>query len=98
MVGLDAGVNLNLRRTPDTNAEVLLQVPMGASMRVISRSGSEAWLEVEFDGTTGWVASLYTVLSFNGRSVRLADIPVNGTFSATATPTPTPAPTATPGA
>lgn len=98
VVGLDAGVNLNLRRTPDTNAEVLLQVPMGASMRVISRSGSEAWLEVEFDGTTGWVASLYTVLSFNGRSVRLVDIPVNGTFSATATPTPTPAPTATPGA
>ncbi|MBK8134604.1 MAG: DUF4397 domain-containing protein [Chloroflexi bacterium] len=98
VVGLDAGVNLNLRRTPDTNAEVLLQVPMGASMRVLSRSGSEAWLEVEFDGTTGWVASLYTVLTFNDRPVKLVDIPVNATFSATATPTPTPAPTATPGA
>lgn len=96
VVGLDAGVNLNLRRTPDTSAEVLLQIPMGASMRVISRSGSESWLEVEFDGVTGWVSSLYTVLTFNGRPVAITDIPVNATFSATATPTPTP--TATPDA
>lgn len=96
VVGLDAGIQLNLRRTPDTSAEVLLRIPSGATMRVISRSGSEAWLEVEFDGTTGWVASLYTVLSFNGRPVSITDVPVSETFSATATPTPTPAPTATP--
>jgi uncharacterized protein YraI len=98
VVGLDPGVSLNLRRTPDTNAEVLAQIPMGANMEVISRSGSDAWLEVEFEGTTGWVASLYTVLSFNGRPINLTDIPVNATFNATATPTSTPTATATPGA
>ena len=98
VVGLDAGVSLNLRRTPDTNAEVLAQIPMGANMQVLSRSGSDAWLEVEFEGTTGWVASLYTVLSFNGRPIAITDIPVNATFNATATPTATPTATATPGA
>jgi uncharacterized protein YraI len=98
VVGLDPGINLNLRRTPDTNAEVIAQIPMGANMRVISRSGSMSWLEVEFEGTTGWVASLYTVLSFNGRPVDLAAIPENPTFNQTATPTQTPTATATPGA
>lgn len=96
VVGLDAGVSLNLRRTPDTSAEVLAQIPMGANMRVISRSGSDSWLEVEFEGTTGWVAALYTVLSFNSRAINITDIPVSQSFNATATPTSTPEATATP--
>lgn len=98
VVGLDAGINLNLRRTPDTSAEVIAQIPNGATLRVLSRSGSLAWLEVEFEGQTGWVASLYTVLTFNGRPVALEDVPVNQGFSQTATPTSTPTATATPGA
>lgn len=89
VIGLDPGVSLNLRRTPSVDAEVLTQIPLGAQVRVLSRSGSEAWLEVEYDGLVGWVASLYTTLSFNGRPVNIADIPVNTTFNATATPTPT---------
>lgn len=92
VVGLDAGVSLNLRRTPSVDAEVLTQVPLGAQVRVLSRSGSDAWLEVEFDGLVGWVASLYTTLSFNGRPISITDIPVNTTFNATATPTPTATP------
>lgn len=80
---LDLGANLNLRRQPDTNAEVLAQIPGGAQVIVSSRSEDGNWLQVTFEGTEGWIASRtatanFVSISFNGRPAQISDVPVTG--------------------
>jgi SH3-like domain-containing protein len=91
VVGLNPGINLNLRRTPNVQAEVLANLPLGARALVFSRTNTNDWLEVEFDGARGWVAALYTTITFNERPVDIESLPVSTDFGNL----PTPAPTAT---
>ncbi len=72
---LDPGANLHLRRTPDAASESLALIPSGATMIVFGRTTDAQWLQVEYDATTGWVASAYVSLTLNGRRVRLEDLP-----------------------
>lgn len=98
VVGLNPGVSLNLRRTPNVQAEVLANLPLGARAQVFSRTNTLDWVEVEFDGARGWLSTTYLVFSFNDRPVELEDIPLSTDFGAlpTAAPTATPTATATP--
>jgi uncharacterized protein YgiM (DUF1202 family) len=72
---LDPGSNLHLRLTPDAASESLALIPSGANMLVIGRTSDANWLEVEYDSTSGWVASAYVEIRLNGRRVDLEDIP-----------------------
>lgn len=77
-VVLDAGANLNLRRTPDAQSEVVGRIPSGTRLIITARTGDEdtTWLATTFEGEAGWVAADFVVISFNGEFVEdLTEIP-----------------------
>ena len=80
-VALDPGANLNLRRDPDVNAEVLAQVPSGTQLVVTQRTEDAQWLNVTFEGIDGWIAAqtdtaVFVILTFNGNPFAIEDVPV----------------------
>ena len=101
-VALESGSNLNLRREPDANSEVIAPIPAGTEVIVISRTEDGNWLNVTYEEQEGWIAAKTDVatfvnISYNGKPALITDIPVTGqaaqapvsqpeTTSATATP------------
>lgn len=82
-VTLNPGSNLNLRREPDPDSEVLAQIPSGTQVIVSSRTADETWLEVTFEGVEGWIAAKTDVASFvritfNGAPAQITQIPITG--------------------
>jgi uncharacterized protein YgiM (DUF1202 family) len=80
-VALDPGANLNMRRSPDVNAEVIAPILSGTQVVVTSRSGDGNWLLVTYEGQEGWIAArtdtaVFVTLSFNGAAYELADVPL----------------------
>lgn len=80
-VALDPGANLNLRRTPDINAEVIAPILSGTQLIVSARTGDGRWLQVTYEGQEGWIAArtdtaVFVTLSFNGQRFELADVPL----------------------
>jgi uncharacterized protein YraI len=75
-VELDPNANLNLRRTPDAQSEVVARIPSGSSVIVDGRTADGEWLETSFEGQVGWVASAFVVLTFNGDFVEVTDVPI----------------------
>jgi N-acetylmuramoyl-L-alanine amidase len=57
--------NLNVRLAPSTAAERIGGLPAGARVNVqqIITSGTEAWLEINFQGEKGYIAGWFTNLS-----------------------------------
>jgi len=43
---------------------------------VSGRVEDESWLQVSYDGQTGWVSSAYVALTRNGQPYELLDVPV----------------------
>lgn len=79
-VALDPGANLNLRRTPDVDAEVLVQIPSGAFVIVEARTADAEWLQTSFEGEEGWIASQFVIVTFNSTFVGdITEIPVDAT-------------------
>jgi uncharacterized protein YgiM (DUF1202 family) len=87
VTGVNADANLNLRRTPNVQAEVLSPVPGGSLLVVVGRTEDATWIEATYEGQTGWVASQYVTLTFNGVGVDINTVPVTS-LRLTATPTP----------
>lgn len=94
-VVLNEGANLNLRRSPDANSEVLVRLPSGTQVIVTSRTADGQWLFVTFEDTTGWIAARSDVatfvrVTFNGRPANVEEIPLStgetGEALVTATP------------
>jgi uncharacterized protein YraI len=54
---------LNLRSAPGENSQVLEQIPYLTTMGVQGRSTDARWVQVSFNGQTGWVALEYGRLS-----------------------------------
>jgi uncharacterized protein YraI len=70
-------VNLNLRRTPDQVSEVIARIPASARLIVTGRTVEGDWLKTEFEGQTGWIASEFVLLTFNGQPVTPLDVPLD---------------------
>ncbi len=101
-VALESGSNLNLRREPDANSEVIAPIPAGTEVIVISRTEDGNWLNVTYEEQEGWIAAKTDVatfvnISYNGKPAVITDIPVTGELvqppesqpgNATATATP----------
>lgn len=85
VTGINPGANLNLRRTPNVQGEVLAPIPSGTILLVLGRTEDSVWLEVSYEGQVGWVASQYVTLTFNGAAVDINTVPVT---SLRLTPTP----------
>lgn len=109
VVELNPGANLNMRRAPNVDAEVLAQIPAGSRLPVTVRTGDARWLSVTFDGVEGWIAARtdtaqFVRLTFNDQPFELNSVPIaDGEIDSTlftATPTvlapPPAAPTLTP--
>jgi uncharacterized protein YraI len=74
---LDPGANLNMRRTPDVQAEVLVQLPNGTKVIVTGRTEEADWLRTSYEGVEGWIASNFVRIMFNERFVSdINEIPV----------------------
>ncbi len=82
-VTLNSGSNLNLRREPNADSEVLAPIPAGTAVIVKSRTEDDNWLEVTFEEQEGWIAAksdsaTFVRLTFNGKPAEIADVPVTG--------------------
>jgi uncharacterized protein YgiM (DUF1202 family) len=75
-VRINPDANLNLRRQPSPQAEVLERIPSGAQLIIEGRTEDAEWLLTEFENQTGWVASAFVVVTFNNAFVELEEIPV----------------------
>lgn len=77
---LNADANLNLRRTPDVDSEVITQIPSGTFLIVSTRTEDAAWLQVTFEGEVGWISSQFVSVTFNGAFIEdITEIPVDET-------------------
>jgi uncharacterized protein YraI len=91
-VTLNDNANLQLRRTPNANSESLGLIPSGSRVEVTGRTDVGDWVEVTFEGVTGWSASQFMSYTFNGAPYNLQDIPITiTTLPVLVTPTATPA-------
>jgi uncharacterized protein YraI len=77
VTGVNADANLNLRRTPNVQGEVLTPIPSGSILIVVGRTEDSAWLEVTYEGQNGWVASQFVTLTFNGALVDINTVPIS---------------------
>ena len=55
--------NLRLRSGPGTTHQILDVLPFGTSVSVIGRNASGDWIQVTYQGRTGWVAAWLTTIS-----------------------------------
>jgi uncharacterized protein YraI len=75
-VRINPDANLNLRRQPDPQAEVLERIPSGAQLIIEGRTEDAEWLLTEFENQTGWVASAFVVVTYNSVFIELEEIPI----------------------
>jgi len=73
-VVLDPGANLQFRRDPEVTAESLGLIPSGTQLIVTARDESGDWLLVEFEGQSGWIASDFVRLTFNGSPFEIDEL------------------------
>jgi len=73
-VALDAGANLHLRRDPDSASESLVLIPSGSRLQVSDITANNDWLQVTYEGTVGWIAADFVVLSYNGEFIEANNV------------------------
>lgn len=66
---------LNVRAGPSTAYPVLANAPRNAIVPVLGRTASSGWVQINFEGTLGWVATRYVEFQ-NG--VALSVLPIDG--------------------
>jgi uncharacterized protein YgiM (DUF1202 family) len=63
--------NVNLRAAPNGDAEILQIIPRNSGLQVLGRNQNSDWLQVTFNGVTGWVsAPLVTGVEISTLSVQ----------------------------
>lgn len=75
---LVATANVNLRKGPATSYDVLAVIPSGAAVSLLSKTPSNGYLNVQFNGQQGWAHGNYFV---NGATKSPPDatvVPVDG--------------------
>jgi uncharacterized protein YraI len=75
-VRINPDANLNLRRTPNAQAEVIERIGSGERLIVEGRTEDGEWLLTSYNNQVGWIASAFVVLTYNDRIVELEDVPV----------------------
>ena len=77
--GLDEGVNLQIRRTPDVAGESLTLVPNGTSLNLLGMNEERSWAFVRYEtedgAVTGWANALFLVeYTDQGETLTFADL------------------------
>jgi uncharacterized protein YgiM (DUF1202 family) len=76
---LDADTNLNIRRTPNVNGEVLARLPNGTVLEFLGLNQKREWVFVRYTpasggAVTGWVSPLYVTYSLNDKTIKVEDM------------------------
>ncbi len=56
-VGYISEDSVNFRKLPNTSADIITKLPKNAKVKIISQD--EKWMQVEYNGDTGYVAGVY---------------------------------------
>jgi hypothetical protein len=64
---------LNMRQGPSTTYEIITKLPWGTVVPVVGRTANGSWLQVSYQGATGWIWAAYTAIEGD-----LAAVPVTG--------------------
>jgi len=75
-VNVNQDANLNLRRTPSDQAQVLVQIPAASRLVITGRTLDSLWLQTSFNNQIGWVATAFVNVSFNNQPADISAIPV----------------------
>lgn len=51
------GYNGNLRASANSGAGVLTTIPFQTTVDIVGRNGDSSWLQINYDGRSGWIAS-----------------------------------------
>ena len=83
VINVDPTANLNVRRAPDTESEVLAQLSLGTIGQFVGISPDSDWVFLNYaasDGTTtsGWVSIDYLDFSYRGRPIDLDELNERG--------------------
>lgn len=49
--------NTNLRAAPQFGSQVVTVIPYDTTLQAVARAGGQQWLQVEYEGTRGWLIS-----------------------------------------
>ena len=79
VTSMTATGNLNLRKGPGTSYAVLSVIPEGATVTVLDPTARNGFLNVEFNGTSGWSSASYLLAA--GTSSGSTGVDVNGATS-----------------
>ncbi|MDX1991671.1 MAG: SH3 domain-containing protein [bacterium] len=66
---------LRVRAGPSTAYPVLANAPRNALVPILGRTASNGWLQINFEGTLGWVSTRYVELQGGGS---IALVPIDG--------------------
>ncbi|HSG17988.1 MAG TPA: PA14 domain-containing protein [Anaerolineae bacterium] len=61
--------SLNMRQGPSTDFPIITKLPRGTVVPVIGRTADSSWLQVVYQGATGWIWASYTSVSGDLTSV-----------------------------
>jgi uncharacterized protein YraI len=75
VMGRLADSGLRVRSGPSRAYPILANAPRYTVMPLLGRTANNAWLQVNFEGTLGWVTTGYVELQGN---VSILDLPING--------------------
>ncbi len=67
--------DLNFREGPGLNWEVISVIPGDTTIPVIGRTASTGWIQIVYEGQSGWLATQYTVWSGD-----IITVPVDGQY------------------
>jgi SH3-like domain-containing protein len=79
VIGLDTGVNLNIRRTAESTGEILARVVSGGELELVGIGESGDWAFVRYrpiEGgvISGWASTQYLRYEFNGRGIDIEEM------------------------
>lgn len=64
---------LNMRQGPSTAYDIITKLPWGTVAPVVGRTADSSWIQVTYQGASGWIWAAYTSVSGD-----LAAVPVSG--------------------
>lgn len=75
-VVLDPGANLQFRRTPSIYGESLGLLSSGTQMVALGRTVDEQWIQIDYQGQTGWVSSTFIRVRRNNLSATVTELEI----------------------
>ncbi|MFZ4827959.1 MAG: DUF4397 domain-containing protein [Phototrophicaceae bacterium] len=75
-VVLDPGANLQFRRTPSIYGESLGLLSSGTQMVALGRTVDEQWIQIDYQGQTGWVSSTFIRIRRNNASASITELEI----------------------